>query len=381
MGFFDNFLDDEMRLIRDTCKTFAEREIAPFADDWERNGTFPRELYKKAAAAGILGVGFAASVGGSGGGAMQMLMMIEGMMRGRSTGVAVSLGSLGIALPPIIAAGDRALIDRYARPVLAGEMIAALAITEPGAGSDVAGIRTSAHRDGDEYVVNGSKMFITSGVRADLLTTLVRTGDDPHGGVSFLAIETSSPGVQVSRPLEKHGWCASDTAEIFFQNVRVPAANLIGGEGAGFPLLMRNFQSERLALAGYGYVTAELALEEARRYAAERMAFGRPIGKFQTTRHKIVDMATRTVAAKTMVYQVASRLDAGEYCVREVSMAKNVAAETAVSVSYDAVQIFGGLGYMRETFVERLSRDARILPIGGGTQEIMKEIIAKAMGL
>ncbi|HEX2572465.1 MAG TPA: acyl-CoA dehydrogenase family protein [Polyangia bacterium] len=378
--FFDNFLDDTHRLLYDTCRRFAEREIAPHALEWEEAESFPRELYKKAAEAGIHGVGFPEEMGGAGGGPLHMVMAIEGLLRGGSTGVVASLTSLGIALPAIVQSEDARLIDRFVRPVLAGEKIAALAITEPGTGSDVAGVKTRAVREGDHYVVDGAKIFITSGVRADVLTTLVRTSEDPHGGLSFLVIERDRPGVTVSRALKKTGWRASDTAELGFSGVRVPVENRVGPEGGGFVTLMRNFQHERLALAALGAATAAIALEESERYVRERHAFGRPIAGFQVTRHKIADMATRVLAARTLVYQVAWRMARGEYLVKEVSMAKNLTAETAVSVTYDAVQLFGGMGYMRETLVERLSRDARILPIGGGTQEIMKEIIARNMG-
>jgi acyl-CoA dehydrogenase len=325
-----------------------------------------------------------------------MIMAVEGLLRGGSTGVVAGLTSLGIALPPLVQAAREqpALVERFVRPVLAGERVAALAITEPGTGSDVASVRTRAVRDGGDYVVSGAKLFITSGVRADFLTTLVRTGPMPpsseargnppergHDGLSFLVIERDRPGVRVSRSLRKTGWRASDTAELAFDEVRVPVANRVGPEGAGFVTLMRNFQMERLALAAIGCATAEIALDEALRYARERTAFGRPVAGFQVTRHKLADMATRVVAARALTYQVAARVAAGAYLVGEVSMAKNLAAETAVSVTYDAVQIHGGMGYMRETLVERLARDARLLPIGGGTQEIMKEIIAKQMGL
>jgi len=381
MAFYDNFLDDTHKLLRDSTKRFALAEIQPYAHDWEEAGEFPRELYKKAADAGVLGVGFPEEAGGMGGGPLHMLMSIEGLMHGMTTGVTVGLGSLGIALPPIIQSKNEDLIERFARPALAGDKVCALGITEPGTGSDVSGVRTRAVKDGEHYVVSGAKMFITSGVRADFITTLVRTGDDPHGGLSFLVIERDMEGVSVSRSLKKTGWWASDTAELAFDNVRVPKENLVGREGAGFVTLMRNFQTERLALAAYGYITAELALAEAIKYAKERKAFGRPVAKFQVSKHKLADMATQVTAAKTLTYQVAARMDRGDYCVKEVSMAKNFCAEVAVNVCYEAVQLHGGMGYMRETVVERLSRDARLLPIGGGTQEIMKEIIAKNMGL
>lgn len=381
MDFYDNFLDEHHYMLRDVARKFALKEIQPHAYEWEEAGEFPRELYKKAANAGLLGVGFPEEVGGCGGQSLEATMVVEGMMYGESTGTAIGLWSLGIALPPILQSENTELIERFATPALQGEKICSLGISEPNAGSDVAGVKTKAVKDGDHYIVNGSKLFITSGVRADFVTVLVRTGEDPHGGLSFLVIENEREGVTVSKKLNKTGWLASDTAELSYHNVRVPEWNLVGAEGDGFVTLMRNFQNERLALAAYGAATAERALGYARQYVQEREAFGRPIGKFQVTRHKLADMATKVMAAKLMVYQVAKRMDQGEYNVAEVSMAKNFCSEVAVEVSYDAVQLHGGMGYMRETAVERLSRDARLLPIGGGTQEIMKEIIAKQMGL
>jgi len=381
MPFYDNFLSETDVMIRETARRFALDEIAPNAVAWEEAGAFPRDLYYAAAEAGILSVGFPEEVGGSGGGAMASVMVSEGLMYGGSTGVMAGLGSHGIALPAVVQSEDEDLIDRFVRPTLRGEKIGALGITEPNTGSDVAGVRTRAVRDGDHYVVNGSKLFITSGVRADFVTTLVRTGEDPHGGLSFLIIEKDTPGFSVSRALHKTGWLASDTAELAFDDVRVPVENLVGEEGGGFQTLMRNFQTERLGLAAYGMATAKVAFEAASEYVQEREAFGRPIAKFQVTRHKLADMATRVMAARSVVYQVATRMDRGEYVVGEVSMAKNFCAETALDVTYEAVQLHGGMGYMRETLVERLSRDARLLPIGGGTTEIMKEIIARQLGV
>lgn len=382
MSFFANYVDESHELVRQTARDFAETEIEPNVVKWEEAGRFPRALYSKAAEAGLIGVGFPEELGGGGGGAMEAVMVTEGLMYGGSTGVMAGLQSLGIALPPLVQSGDSHLLETFVRPALAGESIAALAITEPGAGSDVAGIRTRAERDGDSYVVNGAKLFITSGVRADFLTTLVRTGDGEsrHDGLSFLVIETDRDGVSVSKALKKTGWCASDTAEIAFDDVRVPAENLVGAEGKGFQTLMRNFQNERQALAAYGAATAKVALEDAERYADERQVFGRSVSDFQVNRHKLAEMATRVTAARTLVYQVANRMDDDEYLVEEVSMAKNFCAEVAVDVTHDAVQLHGGMGYMRETRVERLSRDARLLPIGGGTHEIMNEIIADQRG-
>jgi acyl-CoA dehydrogenase len=380
MAFPDHLLDDSHRAFRKTCLAFARREIAPHAVEWEEAEEFPRELYAKAAEAGILGASFPEDVGGSGGTIVHSAVAIEALLRGGSTGVVAGLGSLGIGLPPIVQAGDPQQVDRFVRPTLRGETISALAITEPGAGSDVAGLRTTARRDGDDWIINGSKTFITSGVRADFVTVLCRTGEDKHGGLTFFVVERGMPGFTVSRALRKTGWRASDTAELAFEDVRVPDANRVGREGSGFVTLMRNFQVERMALAFYGHASAEIALSEAKAWAKERQAFGRPIAGFQVTRHKLADMATLVTASKTLNYALVARLAAGEQLVTEVSMAKNFAADVAMKVCNEAVQIFGGMGYMRETLVERLLRDARLLPIGGGTQEVMKEIIAKTMG-
>jgi acyl-CoA dehydrogenase len=374
-------LDESHELYRQTCLRFAREKIEPFVVDWEEAGSFPRELYRAAAEAGILGVSFPEALGGGGGDLFHSMITVEALLTGGSSGVLASLGSLGIALPPVILLGDDEQRRRFIPPVLAGEKIAALAITEPGTGSDVASIRTRAERRGDGYVLNGSKLFITSGVRADYVTVLARTGQDKHGGLTFFVVEKDMPGFSVSRALKKTGWWASDTAELAFDSVELPLSNRLGEEGSGFIALMKNFQTERLALATYGHATAEIVLGDAMAYAKERQAFGRPLVGFQVTRHKLARMATLVTAAKNLNYAIARRVMAGEYVVGEVSMAKNFSSEVAQEVCYEAVQILGGMGYMRETRAERLSRDARLLPIGGGTTEIMNEIIAKSLGL
>ena len=368
-------------MFRDACRRFAETEIAPHAFDWEEAGSFPRELYMAAAEAGVLAPSFPEEFGGGGGDVLHGVVAGEELLRGGSTGVIVGLGSLAIALPPILFLGTDEQKQHFVPDVLSGEKIAALAITEPGTGSDVAGVRTSATRDGDSYIINGAKTFITSGVRADRMTVLARTGEDPHGGLTFFVLEKDMPGFEVSRALKKTGWWASDTGELHFENVCVPIENRIGPEGSGFLALMKNFESERLALAVNGHALAELAYEEALDYAKQRKAFGRPVAKFQVSRHKFADMATQITSAKALTYQVAERMRQGKPCITEVAMAKNHAAMVAREVCWQAVQIMGGMGYMRETRAERFSRDARLLPIGGGTQEIMKEIISKGLGL
>ncbi|MFH1243604.1 MAG: acyl-CoA dehydrogenase family protein [Pseudomonadota bacterium] len=377
MSGFQEYFGETHNLVRQTVRSFVGREIKPFVDDWEERGEFPIDLYRKAGEAGILGIGYPERYGGSAGDTFIKIAATEELMRCGSGGVAAGLGSLDIAIPPILAMGSEEQKMRFVPPVLKGHKIAALGITEPNTGSDVANIRTRAVQKGDHYVVNGSKMFITSGARANQLTCAVRTGGEGYAGISLLVIDSDTPGYSVSRKLKKMGWWASDTAQLFFDDCRVPVSNLIGEEGKGFYGIMENFQGERLALAVMAYMTAQMALEESIRYAKERQAFGRPLTGFQVTRHKLVDMATLVEASREFVYRVAAKMDAGRNQVKEISMAKNFACIVSDRVTYDAVQIHGGSGYMREYLVERLYRDNRILSIGGGTQEIMKEIISK----
>lgn len=366
------------RLVRD----FTAREIVPHLAGWEDAGELPRELHARAAAAGLLGAGFPEKAGGSGGDLFDALIVAEEIIQaGGSGGVVASLFTHGIALPHIIASGDDALIDRFARPVLAGEAIGALGITEPGTGSDVAGIRTAAVRDGDHYVVNGAKLFITSGVRADFVTTAVRTGGPGFDGISLLVIEKGAPGFTVSRPLRKMGWLCSDTAELSFSDVRVPAANLVGAENTGFLQIVQNFVTERLSLAVQAYATAQRCLDLTLGWVRDRDTFGRPLASRQLVRHKIAEMARQTDVARTYVRAVAERHAAGDDVLTEIAYAKNTAVLACEHVAHEAVQLHGGMGYMRESEVERHYRDARILGIGGGTNEIMNEIAAKRLGL
>ncbi|MFN3712814.1 MAG: acyl-CoA dehydrogenase family protein [Alcanivoracaceae bacterium] len=376
-----DYFNDTHAMLRDTVRRFVQRDILPHIDDWEEAGTFPRELYKQAADAGICGIGYPEEFGGTGEDVFMKIACTEELMRSTSGGLVASLGSMDIGLPPVVKWGSPELKARVVPSVLAGEKIACLAITEPGGGSDVANLRTRAVRDGDHYIVNGSKTFITSGVRADYYTVAVRTGEPGFGGVSLLLVEKGTPGFSVGRTLKKTGWWASDTAELFFEDCRVPAANLIGPENGGFFCIMTNFQPERLMLCVMANMTSQIALEECLRYVKEREAFGRKLGQFQVTRHKLAQMATDIEASREFTYRVAAKMAAGQNCIKEVSMAKNFATNVSDRVTYDAVQIFGGSGFMRGTVVERLYRDNRILAIGGGTYEIMNEVIAKQMGL
>lgn len=371
------YFQAEHEAIRHVARRFVEQEITPHIDAWEEAGSFPRELYRKAATVGILGIGYAEEWGGTPGDLFHQIVAWEELMRAGSGGLSAGLGSLHIALPPILAFGSDAQKERFARPVLAGEKIAALGVTEPGGGSDVANLQTTAVADGDHYVINGSKTFITSGSRADFVTTAVRTGGPGAQGISLIVVPADTPGFSRSQPLRKMGWWASDTAQLFFDDCRVPADNLIGPENGGFYLLMANFQRERLQMSVVANMTAQLALDECLRYVREREAFGKQLAGFQVIRHKLVDMATQLEVSREFTYRVAARMNAGEDQVKEVSMAKNFACQVSDMVTHEAVQIFGGYGYMREYLVERLYRDSRILSIGGGTTEIMKEIISK----
>ncbi len=375
------FETEEHRSLRAPARRWAAAEIRPHARAWEEAGLFPRELYRSAAAAGLLGIGYPESLGGAGGDVTHLCAAQEELvLAGTSVGTAVGLGSHHIALPPILAIGSEDQKRRLVPPVLRGEAIAALAVTEPGAGSDVASIATRAVRDGDSWVVTGSKAFITSGTRADLVVAAVRTGGPGHGGISLLAVERGTPGFSSSGPLQKTGWWASDTAMLSFDGCRVPLDNLLGEENQGFAAIMAGFAKERLLLAAQCVAIAELAYRESVGYARERHAFGRTLTGFQVVRHKLAEMATRIAAARALTGDLAVRAARGEAGPALAAMAKNAASDACSAVCDQAVQIHGGSGYMRETVVERLYRDARLYPIGGGTREIMNEIISKVEG-
>ena len=375
----------ERTALREAVEAFTRDRIVPHLPQWEDDGELPRELHADTAKAGFLAIGYPEEVGGDGGDAIDMCTVTEAMLAaGGSTGLQASLFTHSISLPHIIDAGNADLIDRYVRPTLAGETIGSLGVTEPGGGSDVANLRTRAVRDGDHYVVNGAKTFITSGVRADFVTTAVRTGEPGHAGISLLVIDKDTPGFTVSQKLRKMGWHCSDTAELAFDDVRVPVANLVGEENGGFYLVMQQFVGERLGLAVQSYGTAQRALDLAVAYARERETFGRPLITRQVIRHKLVEMHSRTAAARELTRRALERSletpKTDPSLILDAVVAKNEAVACAEHVVHEAVQIFGGMGYMRESEIDRHYRDARILGIGGGATEVMKDLAAKLLG-
>ncbi len=372
---------DEQRALQDSTREFVRREVVPHLQAWEDAGEVPRELHLAAAKAGLLGISFPEEVGGQGGDLLDSVAMQEAFFEaGGSSGLAAALFTGGIALPHIAAHGTPEQVDAFVRPTLAGEKIGSLAVTEPGGGSDVAGITTIATRDGNSYVVNGAKTFITSGVRADFVTTAVRTGAPGHGGISLLVVERGTPGFTVDRALSKMGWHCSDTAELSFVDVRVPATHLVGAENAGFAMIAEQFVVERIALAVHAYGIAARSLALTAAYCRERQTFGKPLVANQVVRHKLVEMHRQVEVARTYTREVARRHVAGDGVIAEACLAKQTAVEACAHVVDQAVQLHGGTGYMHGTEVERHYRDARILGIGGGATEVLTDLTARLLG-
>ncbi|WP_435746196.1 acyl-CoA dehydrogenase family protein [Nocardioides sp. SYSU DS0663] len=377
---------DHRRALTALGAEFTRREVAPHLADWEAAREVPRELHRSAAGQGLLGISFPEEQGGEGGDLLDTIALQEGMLaEGASSGLLSALFTHGIALPHVSTHGTADLVDRYVRPTLAGELIGSLAITEPGGGSDVGNLRTSARlerggADGDHYVVNGAKTFITSGTRADFVTTAVRTGGAGVGGVSLLVVDTSTPGFSVDRKLEKMGWHCSDTAELSYVDVRVPVANLVGEENAGFWYIAEQFVVERMALAVHAYGIAARSLALTKAYCQQRETFGEPLVKRQVVRHRLVEMHRQVEVARAYTHEVARRHVAGEQVVAEACLAKQTACDAATYVVDEAVQLHGGTGYMNGTEVEMHYRDARILPIGGGATEVLTDLAAKLLG-
>ncbi len=372
----------ERQELRKSVRTFAEREILPHVDEWERAGELPRELSRRTAAAGLLGVGFPEEVGGEGGDAADTAIICEELHEsGVPGGVFASLFTVGIAVPHMIASGDQRLIDKFVKPTLAGELIGSLAITEPGGGSDVGHLRTTAVRDGDHYVVNGSKTYITSAVRGDYVVAAVRTGGPGAAGISMLVIEKGTPGFEVSRKLEKMGWRSSDTAELSFSDARVPAENLVGAENTGFLQIAQAFVSERIGLAVQAYSSAQRCLDITVQWCRDRETFGKPLIARQSVQNTLAEMARRIDVARVYTHHLVERqLDGDPNLIAPVCFAKNTAVEAGEWVANQAVQLFGGMGYMAESEIERQYRDMRIIGIGGGTTEIMTALAAKTLG-
>ena len=372
----------ERRALRETVRSFVQREVLPYQDQWEAAGELPRSLSERAAAAGLIGLSYPSSVGGGDGDAIDALVLAEEFhYAGGASGVFASLFTSGISLPHLVAAADRAQVERWVRPTIEGRLIGSLAVTEPDGGSDVAGIRTSAMRDGDAYVVNGAKTYITSGVRADFVVTAVRTGEAGARGISLLVVEKGTPGFTVSRKLAKMGWLASDTAELSFADVRVPAANLVGAENTGFVQIAQNFVAERIGLAVQSYACGQRALDVTVEWCRTRETFGRPLISRQPVQNTLTEMARRLEVARVYTRSVAAQAAEGATnLIGEACFAKNTAVEAGMWAVDQAVQLHGGMGYMRESEVERQYRDMRIMGIGGGTTEILTGLAAKTLG-
>jgi acyl-CoA dehydrogenase len=390
----------EREQLRKTVRAFAEREVLPNVDEWEQSGMLPRELHLKAGEAGLLGAGMPESVGGGGGDGADAVVICEEMhYSGAPGGVFASLFTCGIAVPHMIASGDERVIDTYVRPTLRGEMIGSLAITEPGGGSDVGHLTTKAVRDGDDYIINGAKTYITSGVRADYVVTASRTGGPGAAGVSLIVVDKGTPGFEVTRKLDKMGWRSSDTAELSYTDVRVPAANLIGEVNTGFIQIAGAFVSERVGLAAQAYASAQRCLDLTVEWCRNRETFGKPLIARQSVQNTLSEMARRVDVARVYTRNIVERQLAGAApaatggtsrlrgtgpgetsLFTQVCFAKNTAVEAGEWVANQAVQLFGGMGYMTESEVERQYRDMRILGIGGGTTEILTSLAAKTLG-
>ncbi|WP_374665923.1 acyl-CoA dehydrogenase family protein [Ramlibacter sp.] len=371
------YLTPEHELLRDQVAKFIAREVEPHGDRWEEQGFVPREVLRRMGAAGLLGLMYEPAYGGGGADALTNLVFAEALSQSTYAGFIITvLVHTDMAGPHLHHAGHPAQKDRYLRAVCAGEKICAVGITEPGAGSDVAGIRTTARRDGDHWVLNGTKMFITNGVHADLYFVAAKSGPGKRE-VSMFIVEKGTPGFSVGRALKKTGWLSSDTAELVFDNVRVPASHLLGEEGKGFYSVMKNFQTERIALAAMAVGHCQRAIALTLDYVRQRQAFGGPLWNQQSIRQRLSMMDAKTRAARQFMYHCAWRVTQGHDIVQDVSMLKALTGELVNEVVQTCQQFHGGMGYIRETAIERLWRDARVLAIGGGATEVMLEEVAK----
>jgi len=377
-----NFFTPEHEAFRKSVRQWVERELTPHALEWDRAGIFPKDVFKKAGELGFLGINHDPKYGGSGLDYWYVTALCEELVRSHNAGVNMALlVQSQMATPIINEIGTDEQKRLFLEPALKGEKIAALGVSEPSAGSDVANLKTTARRVGDDYVINGSKMWITNGTRADFITLAVRTGEVGYGGVSLLTFPTDVKGFSVSKKLDKVGNLSSDTAILFFEDCRVPARYLLGEENEGFYHVMTNFQGERLTAAIMATQAMQQMVDDAMKYGNERHAFGKPLIKFQVWRHKFVEHLANIEAARRLTYHAVELFEAKENPVKEISMAKLVAGDYAQKVAYDCQQFFGGMGYIEETPIARAWRDIRLITIGGGTSEIMKEIISKLSGM
>jgi acyl-CoA dehydrogenase len=364
-------------LLRDQVAKFIAREVEPHADEWEEQGFVPRDVLRRMGQAGLFGLMYESTYGGAEADALTNLVFAEALSQSTYAGFIITvLVHTDMASPHLHHAGSAAQKERYLRKVIGGELITAVGITEPGAGSDVAGIRTTAKRDRDEWVLNGTKMFITNGVHADLYFVAAKSGPGKRD-MSMFIVEKGTPGFSVGRALKKTGWLSSDTAELIFDNVRIPAANLLGEEGKGFYSVMKNFQTERIALAAMAVGHCQQALKLTLDYVRQRQAFGGPLWDQQAIRQRLAMLDAKTRAARQFMYHCAWRVTQGHDIVQDVSMLKALTGELAGEVVQTCQQFHGGMGYIRETAIERLWRDARVLAIGGGATEVMLEEAAK----
>ena len=373
----------ELAAFRDGVRAWVDAEVAPFVRDWDEAGSFPRELYRRAAQMGLLQLGYPEHLGGTPCAFAFRLAAAQEIARAGSGGLMASLFSHNIGLPPVVEHAHAALQQRIVPAVLAGEAIAALAITEPGGGSDVARLRTTARLDGDHWVIDGEKTFITSGLRADWLTVAVRTGGPGAGGISLIAVPGGSPGLQRTE-LDKMGWWCSDTAHLRFDGVRVPADHLIGPENAGFRMIMANFNGERLLMSAGACAFAQVCLDETLDWARTRQTFGQPLVAHQVVKHRLMDMRMRIRASEALLQDVTARFEAHPNdpdTVADLCLLKNQATQTMQFCADAAVQTLGGMGYMRGTKSERIYREVKVMMIGGGAEEIMKELAARQLGL
>lgn len=373
---------DEHQQLRQSIRSFVDKELAPHAEEWEET-TFPDSVFARMGELGFLGLDKPEQYGGQGGDYYTSLVLAEEMARAGSGGLAMGVAvHTDMAMPPILAFGTEEQKQEWLVPAIKGHKILCLGITEPDAGSDVSAIRTRAVKDGDEYVINGSKTYITNGHRADAIVLVTKTDPEAgYDGFSLFLVPMDAPGVIREKKLEKLGMHASDTALLAFQDVRVPASALLGEEGKGFYHIMWELQGERLIGAAGCVAGAQQAFDKTLQYAKEREAFGRPIGNFQVIRHKFAQMATKIEAARQLTYMTAFRFQNGEYPVREISMAKLYAAQVACEVTDECLQIHGGAGYMKEYGIERAWRDMRLNRIGAGTDEVMLDVIGRSYGL